>query len=75
MSINESRTDRIIRVVVGVILGLLALFHVGRTVGTWILGIVAAIALITGLTGRCGVYRLFGIRTCPGPTSTPPAQP
>ncbi len=67
MTVNESRSDRIIRVIVGLILGILALEHTGGTAGIWIFGILALILLVTGLTGVCGIYRLFGIRTCPLP--------
>ena len=74
MDINESRIDRIIRVIVGIILGILASRHLGGAIGTWVLGVIAAIALITGVSGRCGIYRLFGIRTCPVPIATHPSE-
>ncbi len=63
--INEGRTDRIIRVVIGVVFAILAFSKVGGLAGEWIFGILAAVAIITGITGVCGLYRLVGIRTCP----------
>ncbi len=73
--VNESTTDRVIRVIVGIILGILALEHTAGSVGTWIFGILALIALVTGVTGICGLYRLFGIRTCPLPAPPKPKDP
>lgn len=69
MIINEGTTDRVVRVIVGIVLGIVALKHIGGAVGTWIFGILAIIALVTGLSGMCGIYRLFGIRTCPLPSN------
>ena len=60
---NESRTDRLIRVALGIIL--LVLGWGGVVTGTWgwVLKIGGFIPLLTGLTGWCGLYALFGIRT------------
>ncbi len=65
MQVNESTTDRIIRVVLGLVLGYLAYRHLGGTVGTWIFAIAGLLSLVTGATGMCGLYRLLGISTCP----------
>lgn len=65
MVINEGTTDRVIRIVIGLILGYLAYRGLGGAVGTWIFAIVGAIAFLTGVTGFCLVYRLLGIQTCP----------
>jgi outer membrane lipoprotein SlyB len=67
MRVNEGTKDRVIRVVLGLVLGSLAYAHVGGVAGVWILGIVGAVSFITGLTGFCVVYRLVGIRTCAVP--------
>jgi hypothetical protein len=64
MKSNESKSDRIIRVVIGVVLGLLVTFKVVTGGFAIALGIVAAIALITGLVGFCGLYALVGLSTC-----------
>ncbi len=68
MVTNESTTDRIIRVLLGLILGYLAYSQLGGTVGTWIFGILGAISFFTGATGFCVIYRLAGINTCPLPS-------
>ena len=63
MKVNESSTDRIIRAVAGVVLLAIALFAVTNTTLKVILIILAAVALITALTGFCLIYRLLGIST------------
>ncbi len=65
MKTNESGTDRVIRVILGIVLivvGALALK--GAEVLGIILIIVGLIALITGITGFCALYTLLGINTC-----------
>lgn len=57
MVINESRDDRILRVVLGVVL--IGLGGVG-----W-LSIPGVIALVTGLVGFCPLYKVLGLSTCP----------
>lgn len=57
---NEGITDRIVRVVLGIVL--LALVFVGPK--TW-LGLVGLVPLVTGLVGFCPLYRLLGMRTSP----------
>lgn len=63
MRINVGRTDRIIRIVIG--LGLLGLdiFLIDGSV-LW-LGLVGLMPLMTGIAGRCPVYRLLELNTCP----------
>lgn len=70
MRVNEGIIDRVIRIVLALVLGFLAYEGIGGVVGEWIFGIVGAVSLITGVTGFCAVYRLFGIRTCPLPSAT-----
>jgi uncharacterized membrane protein YccC len=69
MVTNEGTVDRIIRVVLGLVLGFLVYQHIGGPVGEWIFGIVGVISLLTGITGFCALYRLVGIRACPVPTT------
>jgi hypothetical protein len=61
---NEGSTDRMIRVIIGIVALVAGLF--------WFTGIaqiisyvVSAIALVTGIIGFCGLYALLGISTCP----------
>ena len=64
---NEGTVDRIVRVVLGVVL--VAAWAFGWLTGTLaIVSGVLGIALVaTGAIGFCGVYKLFGISTCPVP--------
>ncbi|MHB0992139.1 MAG: YgaP family membrane protein [Burkholderiales bacterium] len=56
---NVGRTDRIIRIVAGIILvGLAAT----GTIGYW--GYIGVVPLATGLIGWCPAYLPFGIKTC-----------
>jgi hypothetical protein len=59
MKINEGPIDRIVRVALGVALLALGIFVVRGTLGI-VLDVVGAIALVTGVTGFCLLYRLFG---------------
>ena len=59
---NESKLDRNIRLVVGVISLLLAAFVFTGTLQTVAL-VVGILALFTGLTGFCLLYKIFGIKT------------
>jgi len=56
---NESSADRISRVFLGVFL--LTLVFAGPQS---YLGLVGLVPLLTGLAGRCPLYRLFGWSTC-----------
>lgn len=60
MKSNIGTTDRILRILVGIILIALA---VTGTVGWW--GWLGVIPLATGLFRFCPLYSLLGIRTCP----------
>jgi len=63
MDVNEATWDRASRIVIG--LGLLTLTVVGPR-SLW--GLIGVVPLVTGVTGFCPLYRLFGIRTCPTET-------
>jgi hypothetical protein len=64
MKCNVGSADRIIRVVLGVALLAMGLFVIPTGGWKWVLIIVGVVALVTGLTGRCGLYIPFGINTC-----------
>ncbi len=63
MKINESKLDRIIRVVVGIILIALGLFGVVGGWLVWAAYIVGAILVLTGIVGFCPLYALLKINT------------
>ena len=63
MKKNVSSTDRIIRAVLGVVLGVL--YFTGAVSGTFglIVAILAVILLVTSLFSFCPLYALFGVST------------
>ena len=60
MKANVGGIDRVLRIVVGLIMVMLA--AVG-SIGPW--GYLGLIVLATGVFRFCGAYTLFGINTCP----------
>ncbi|MCB9812945.1 MAG: DUF2892 domain-containing protein [Pseudomonadales bacterium] len=60
MKKNEGPADRAIRIILG-----LTLITIAYTQQINWLYIVGAVALITGITGFCGLYTLLGKNTCP----------
>lgn len=67
MHTNESALDRVVRVVVAVAAVVAAAVVGFGSVLAWVLLAVAAIMLITAITGFCPLYRLVGISTCKVP--------
>jgi len=59
---NESNTDRIIRLVVGVLALFLAAFVFTGALQIVVL-IIGVLGIFTGLTGFCLFYKIFGIKT------------
>lgn len=59
MLANVDGSDRIIRIVVGIVLIVLA---ATGTIGYW--GYIGVIPLATGFIGWCPAYLPFGIKTC-----------
>lgn len=59
---NEGKTDRTIRIVLGVILLGLAFFSLTGAAQI-VAGVAGAIALVTGAIGFCGLYKILGIST------------
>jgi hypothetical protein len=59
MKVNEGAIDRVVRLVAGVVLLYIGIMVVG---GTWgiVLDVLGAVALFTGVSGLCLLYRLFG---------------
>lgn len=68
MTVNEGKTDRMLRAVLGAALLALALLSnvalfTNPTI-FWGAVIVGAVLVLTAATGFCPAYRLFGLRTC-----------
>ncbi len=66
---NESKVDRIIRLIVGVILLYVGYAYLSSP-WNWVAYVVGAIAVITAATGFCLLYRLLGISTGGGQQQT-----
>lgn len=64
LAMNEHPVERVARVALGV--GLLAMAFVGPKTPWGFLGIVP---ILTGLSGRCPLYTVLGINTCPAKSS------
>lgn len=60
MNRNMGAWDRGLRIIVGLALIVLSL---NGTIGVW--GWIGIIPLATGLIGRCPIYSIFGMSTCP----------
>lgn len=58
MKTNVGATDKLIRIVVGILLIVWGIF------GSKIWVIIGLIPLITGLIGYCPLYNVLGINTC-----------
>ncbi len=65
LSRNEGTPDRIIRVVLGVVLGAALVAGVVTGPLAYVGLVVAAVLLVTGLTGFCPLYAVLGLRTLP----------
>jgi hypothetical protein len=58
---NVGGIDKVLRLGIGAVaMGL------GAYIGAWWLVGVGTIIFLTGLLGRCGLYYLIGVNTCPG---------
>ncbi|MGB8339453.1 MAG: DUF2892 domain-containing protein [Burkholderiales bacterium] len=61
MNINEGSTDRVVRVIAGLLI--LSLTFYLESIVRWI-GLFGFIPLLTGTLGTCPVYSLLGINNC-----------
>ena len=59
---NESDVDKKIRLVLGTVILWLALFVFTGTLQIVAL-VIGVLAIFTGLTGFCLIYKLFGVKT------------
>ena len=64
MNTNVGSTDKMIRIVAGIVAAVVAfLVGAGSVLGIVLL-VVAAVMLVTAFTGFCPLYRLIGVNTC-----------
>ena len=69
MEENVGNTDKIVRIILGAILGtasiaILAGYIDYAEIYSAVLGILSLILLVTGFVGKCGFYQALGINTC-----------
>lgn len=64
MKKNIGNTDKIIRILVAMVVAVLFFMDIITGTAGIVLLILGGILLVTGLTGFCGIYTLFGINTC-----------
>ena len=64
MKKNVGTADRIIRLLIFVVVGILYFADLISGTLALVLGAVALIALVTSLIGSCGLYTVFGWSTC-----------
>lgn len=61
MKPNVGSTDRIIRIAAGILMLGAFIFIEGNL--RW-LGLIGIVPILTGASGRCPAYTLFGVSTC-----------
>lgn len=68
MNPNIGSADRVVRIIVGLVLIVLALVPglplAGSPALQWLAGIVGAVLVVTALVRICPIYRLLGLSTC-----------
>ena len=67
MKPNEGATDRIVRLILGVVLIIIGWSVLGNSTLGIILDIVGVILVITGITGFCVLYKVLGMNTLKAP--------
>ena len=63
LKINEGKTDRILRIAVG--LALIAAFFLTSGGSYHWIYLIGIVPLVTGLVGTCPLYSVLGMSTCP----------
>jgi hypothetical protein len=67
MKPNEGATDRIVRLIVGVVLIIIGWSVLRNGTLGIILDVIGVILVITGITGFCVLYKVFGMNTLKAP--------
>lgn len=64
MEKNVGSGDRVVRIVIAAVLGVL--IYLGQITGTaaTVAGVVAVLLLLSALLSRCLIYKIAGIDTC-----------
>ncbi len=69
MEQNVGETDKLVRIALGAVSGIVSLAILGGVLAlsgviALVLGVVALVLLGTALTGTCGLYSVLGVDTC-----------
>lgn len=62
MKMNIGGTDKVVRILVGLVL--LSLLFLLKGQARWF-GLIGLVPLVTAFVGFCPLYRLLGMNTCP----------
>lgn len=65
MKNNVGIIDRVLRIVLAIVIGILIYLGTLSGIAAIVLGILGGIFLLTALVGSCGLYTIFGFSTCP----------
>jgi hypothetical protein len=65
LSHNVGTPDRIVRLGLGAILGVVFMAGIVAVPLSYVVGVLSVIMLATGALGFCPIYALLGVRTCP----------
>lgn len=66
MEKNVGKVDAIVRFSISAVLIVLGFVFIGSNQSIAIgLFVVSVMLVVTSLVGRCGLYKVFGINTCP----------
>ena len=65
MTKNVGTTDKVIRIVIAAIAATLIITKTLTGVWAIVIGIIGAAMLVTVINGFCGIYKIFGVSTCP----------
>lgn len=65
MQANMGRIDRVVRVILALVFAVLIITGQVTGIPAIVLGVLAAVFVLTSLISFCPLYLPFGIRTCP----------
>jgi hypothetical protein len=65
MTKNMGNADRIIRVIIAVIIGVLYFTNIISGTLAIVLLVLSAVFLLTSIISFCPLYTIFGLKTCP----------
>lgn len=65
MKKNIGTIDKIVRIIIAVVIIVLYALNIISGTLAIVLLVIAAMFIVTSITGFCGLYTLIGINTCP----------